>query len=329
MNKRNVILRTEHLDVRFPLKKDTVFSKQRYVHAVSDVSIDIFQGETFGLVGESGCGKSTFANATLGFTEPTSGSILFDGEKLDVKDKRKFNQMRRRMQKIFQDPATSINPRFTVEQTVAEPLRIRKLCSPDEQKELVTDMLRKVGLSDADRTRYVTEFSGGQQQRIAIARALILKPDYLVCDEPVSALDVSVHAQILNLLMDMQDQLGVTYLFISHNLAAVRKLCDRLAIMYLGKIVEYGNSDKIFRNPVHPYTKALISAVLDIDPDSDRKRIVLQGDAASPADPPPGCRFASRCPEKREGCEKEACELIRVEEDHFAACPYHIKTNKE
>ena len=322
MNKRNVILRTEHLDVRFPLKKDTIFSKQRYVHAVSDVSLDIFQGETFGLVGESGCGKSTFANATLGFIEPTAGSILFDGEALDMNNKQKFHQMRMRMQKIFQDPATSINPRFTVEQTIAEPMRIRKLYSPDEQTELVMDMLRKVGLSESDRSRYVTEFSGGQQQRIAIARALILKPDYLVCDEPVSALDVSVHAQILNLLMDLQDQLGVTYLFISHNLAAVRKLCSRLAIMYLGRVVEYGNADKIFENPKHPYTKALISAVLDMKIDSKEKRIMLKGDVASPIDPLGGCRFASRCPVAREDCETLSCELKEMEEDHFVSCPY-------
>lgn len=322
MDKQNVILQTENLNVKFPLKKDAFFSKQRHVHAVSDVSVDIYQGETFGLVGESGCGKSTFANATLGFIKPTAGRILFDGEPLDAKNKTKFRQMRSRMQKIFQDPATSINPRFTVEQTIAEPLQIRKTYSLAEQTELVTDMLRRVGLSESDRTRYVTEFSGGQQQRIAIARALILKPDYLVCDEPVSALDVSVHAQILNLLMDLQEQLGVTYLFISHNLAAVRKLCDRLAIMYLGKVVEYGSADKIFENPKHPYTKALISAVLDMDMDKKDKRIMLKGDVASPIDPPGGCRFASRCPVAREDCKTLSCELKEVEEDHFASCPY-------
>ena len=319
---KEVILRTDKLDVHFPVKKDTLFSKQRFVHAVSDVSLHIYKGETFGLVGESGCGKSTFANATLGFVEPTAGKIFYNGEQLDKKSKQSFCRMRKTMQKIFQDPATSINPRFTVEQAVAEPLMIRKGCSQSEKNELVADMLKKVGLSESDRSRYVTEFSGGQKQRIAIARALILKPDYLVCDEPVSALDVSVHAQILNLLMDLQEEFGVTYLFISHNLAAVRKLCSRIAIMYLGKVVEYGDADKIFANPMHPYTQALISAVLDMNMDSSKSRIMLKGDVASPIDPPEGCRFASRCPVARDNCAGSPCNLVEVEEDHYVSCSY-------
>ena len=322
MPDKEILIKTEKLEVRFPLKKDTPFSKQKYVHAVSDVSLCVYRGETFGLIGESGCGKSTFANATLGFVAPSSGEIYFKGEKLDRTDKRKLKTLRLSMQKIFQDPATSLNPRFTVEQAVSEPLRIRKKHTDEEIRSLVSEMLIRVGLSASDMSRYVTEFSGGQQQRIAIARALILRPEYLVCDEPVSALDVSVHAQILNLLVDLQKEFGTTYLFISHNLAAVRKLCDRIAIMYLGKIVEYGDADRIFSNPVHPYTKALISAVLDIDPDSKDRRIVLHGDVASPVDPPPGCRFASRCPEASEKCGSTACELSYVEPEHFAACPY-------
>lgn len=320
-----ILLQTEQLDVRFPVKKDSLFSKRQYVHAVSDVSLKICKGETFGLVGESGCGKSTFANATLGLLEPTGGQILFDGERIDPKDKQSFRRIRSRMQKIFQDPATSINPRFTVEEAIGEPARIRGVYSASQQSEMVVEMLKKVGLSEADRSRYVTEFSGGQQQRIAIARALILQPDYIVCDEPVSALDVSVHAQVLNLLMELQDQLSLTYLFISHNLAVVRRLCSRLAIMYLGKIVEYGNADRIFANPLHPYTRALISAVLDMDQNSGKERIMLKGDVASPIDPPSGCRFASRCPMAREDCRQNPCQLTEVEEDHYVSCFCFLK----
>ncbi len=319
---KNIIMRTENLEIRFPLKKNTIFLKRKYVHAVSDVSVEIFEGETFGLVGESGCGKSTFANATLGFLKPSGGKIFFRDEELDVKNKHKLRLQRNDMQKIFQDPSTSLNPRFTVEQTIGEPLRIRGGSSRNEQKEMIADMLKKVGLSENDMKRNVSDFSGGQKQRIAIARALILKPRYLVCDEPVSALDVSVHAQILNLLMDLQGQLGITYLFISHNLASVRKLCDRIAIMYLGRIVECGSSQAIFSNPLHPYTMALISAVLDTSSDSGSKRIVLRGDAASPIDIPEGCAFFQRCPFAKEDCKKLSCELKEYEKDHFAACPF-------
>ena len=226
------------------------------------------------------------------------------------------------MQKIFQDPATSINPRFTVEEAITEPLRIRGTFSREEERAMAEEMLEKVGLSPGDINRHVTEFSGGQKQRIAIARALILKPDYVVCDEPVSALDVSVHAQVLNLLMDLQEEFNLTYLFISHNLAVVRKLCSRLAIMYLGKIVEYGHADKIFANPIHPYTKALISAVLTMDKNEADKRIVLKGDVASPIDPPMGCRFFSRCPTARGNCGNTPCELVETEEDHYVSCLY-------
>lgn len=322
MAEPQVLLETKQLTVHFPLKKETPFQKPRVVHAVSDVSIQIFKGETFGLIGESGCGKSTFANATLGLTAPTAGEIFYQGEKLKIGNRTALAKQRRTMQKIFQDPATSINPRFTVLQTVTEPLRIRKLGSEQEQKRRAAEMLESVGLSADDGNRFVNEFSGGQQQRIAIARALILRPEYLVCDEPVSALDVSVHAQILNLLMDLQQSLGVTYLFISHNLAAVRKLCDRLAIMYLGSVVEYGDADKIFAHPLHPYTKALLSAVLDMNVDRESQRVVLRGDVASPIDLPSGCRFASRCPAANANCTSAVCKLTQVEKDHFVSCPY-------
>ena len=320
MSEKQILLETSHLSVNFPVKKTAFFEKQKYLQAVTDISIQIYKGETFGLVGESGCGKSTFANTTLGLIKATAGTILFDGEDLKQAAPEKMKELRKRMQKIFQDPSSSLNPRFTVFELVAEPLTIRGGYSPEEKRTLVEEMLKKVGLSKEDMERYPSDFSGGQQQRIAIARALILKPEYLVCDEPVSALDVSVHAQILNLLMEMQKEMGITYLFISHNLAVVKKMCDRLAIMYLGKIVEYGSAEKIFANPQHPYTKALIASVLDIDVDLKKKQVNLNGDVSSPIDPPAGCRFCKRCPHAKERCEHEICSPIEVEQDHYVVC---------
>lgn len=314
------MLEVKNLHVNFPVKKELPFSKPKYLQAVSDVSIEIRKGETFGLVGESGCGKSTLANATLGLLQPDAGEIHFDGKNINRISIEEQKELRKRMQKIFQDPSASLNPRFTVFELIAEPLVIRKGYSLEEQKKMVIQMLENVGLSEADLYRYPSDFSGGQQQRIAIARALILQPEYLVCDEPVSALDVSVHAQILNLLMDLQKKMGITYLFISHNLAVVKKICDRLAIMYLGKIVEYGSADKIFANPQHPYTKALISAVLSIDAEQKKNETTLLGDIASPIDPPKGCRFCKRCPMALESCEQVESPLIEIEPDHFVAC---------
>ncbi len=320
MNKKEILIETQSLSVNFPVKKATLFSKPKYLQAVTDVSIQIYKGETFGLVGESGCGKSTFANTTLGMAAPTAGKIFFDGEDMQQVSTERLKEMRKRMQKIFQDPGSSLNPRFTVFELVSEPLTIRGGYSFEEKRMLAEAMLKKVGLGKEDMDRYPSDFSGGQQQRIAIARALILKPDYLVCDEPVSALDVSVHAQILNLLMEMQKEMGITYLFISHNLAVVKKMCDRLAIMYLGKIVEYGSAEKIFANPMHPYTKALISSVLDIDVDLKKKKMSLTGDVSSPIDPPAGCRFCKRCPQAGEKCEQQICSPIEVEQDHYVVC---------
>lgn len=321
-NKKDVLVEAAGLSVDFPVKNEIPFGKKKYLQAVTDVSIRIRRGETFGLVGESGCGKSTFANATLGLVKPTAGQMLFDGEDLNGLSAAQLRSLRKRMQKIFQDPGSSLNPRFNVFELIAEPLVIRGGYSPEQQKQMVAAMLKNVGLSEADMYRYPSDFSGGQQQRIAIARALILRPDYLVCDEPVSALDVSVHAQILNLLMEMQQKMGITYLFISHNLAVVKKICDRLAIMYLGKVVEYGSAEKIFANPCHPYTKALISAVLDIDVDAEKKRITLKGDVSSPIDPPAGCRFCKRCPMAAPECAEEASPLVEIEPDHFVACRF-------
>lgn len=317
-----ILVEASELSIHFPVKKEMPFSKTKYLQAVTDVSIKIHKGETFGLVGESGCGKSTFANAALGLLKPTKGSVFFDGADISQMPPAQVREIRKRMQKIFQDPGSSLNPRFNVFELISEPLLIRGGYSLEERKQLVLEMLKNVGLSESDLYRYPSDFSGGQQQRIAIARALILKPEFLVCDEPVSALDVSVHAQILNLLMDMQKKMGITYLFISHNLAVVKKICDRLAIMYLGKVVEYGSAEKIFANPLHPYTKALIASVLSIDVDTPKEQITLKGDIASPIDPPKGCRFCKRCPQVREDCEHAACELVEMEPDHFVACSY-------
>ena len=317
-----ILVKASNLSVHFPVKKELPFQKQKYLQAVTGVSIDIHRGETFGLVGESGCGKSTFANATLGLLKPTEGQLFFEGKDINQISREELREIRKQMQKIFQDPGSSLNPRFTVFELIAEPLVIRGGYTLEERRRLVVEMLQNVGLSESDLFRYPSDFSGGQQQRIAIARALILKPDYLVCDEPVSALDVSVHAQILNLLMDLQKKMGITYLFISHNLAVVKKICDRIAIMYLGKVVEYGDADKIFANPLHPYTKALISSVLSLDFDADRKSVTLQGDVASPVNPPAGCRFCKRCPQAQPDCENVPCELVEAEPGHFVGCRY-------
>jgi len=326
--KSEALVKTENLSVRFPLKRESPFSKRRYINAVSDVSIEIFGGETFALVGESGCGKTTLADATLGFAAPSAGEVFFNGEKLDIRNKKRLKQQRRSMQKIFQDPASSMNPRFTVARAVAEPLMIRRELGEKRILSKTAEAIESVGLSSGDLDRFVSEFSGGQQQRIAIARALVSGAEYIVCDEPVSALDVSVHAQILNLLMDIQKERGITYLFISHNLASVRKFADRLAIMYLGRIVEYGDAEKVFANPMHPYTRMLIDSVLSLDggktainapPEANE---ALQEDQGSYASNDGGCGFRRRCPIGRSECESIKCSLEKVESDHYTECPY-------
>lgn len=328
MDRRAPLVKTSGLCVRFPLKKESPFSKRRYINAVSDVSIEIFKGEAFALVGESGCGKTTLADATLGFVAPSGGEVFFNGAKLDIRNKKRLKQQRRSMQKIFQDPASSMNPRFTVARAVAEPLMIRRELDEKRILSKSAEAVESVGLSSSDLDRSVSEFSGGQQQRIAIARALVSGAEYIVCDEPVSALDVSVHAQILNLLMDIQKERGITYLFISHNLASVRKFADRLAIMYLGRIVEYGDAEKVFANPMHPYTRMLIDSVLSLDggktatnapPEANE---ALQEEQGSYASNDGGCGFRRRCPIGRSECESIKCSLEKVESDHYTECPY-------
>ena len=317
--KKDIIVKTENLSVHFPVKGSNPLNR-KYVKAVSDVSVEIRRGETFGLVGESGCGKSTFANALLGILKPTDGKVLFEGQDLNALSKKEFKEIRRNMQMIFQDPFSSLNPRFDLLEIIGEPMVIRGGYTPQEIEDRVVQMLEMVGLSKHDLHRYPSDFSGGQRQRIGIARAIILNPSFLVCDEPVSALDVSVHAQILNLLDEIQKKSGLTYLFISHNLAVVKSICDHMAVMYLGKVMEYGSTEKIYKNTLHPYTKALLSAVLDIDVDNKRERVILQGDIPSPINPPPGCRFCQRCPNATEICRKVAPKLVEIEPDHMIAC---------
>lgn len=314
------IITLQNVSVHFPVRGFLPFLKKGEIQAVSDVSLRIGRGEIFGIVGESGCGKTTLANTMVGFVKPTAGKVLFEGVDLSSLPRQEFKKVRRRMQMIFQDPFSSLNPRLNVYQIVSEPMLIRGEDDEESMKARVVELLEMVGLSSGDLYRYPSDFSGGQRQRIGIARAISLNPSFLVCDEPVSALDVSIHAQILNLLLELQEKLNLTYVFISHNLADVKKLCDRLAVMYLGKVMEAGNSDKIFAKPLHPYTQALMAAVLNIDFSGKREIAVLPGDTPSPIDPPPGCRFWQRCPKAMRGCKDVPPEYVEVEEDHVVAC---------
>ena len=314
------LVRAEHLSVRFPLRGQLPFVRKKYVEAVNDVSIAIQRGKTFGLVGESGCGKSTLANTLLGIQKPSSGHVYIGGQCLDTADGKTFRALRRRMQMVFQDPFSALNPRFTVEKILEEPMRIRGGMTEEAIHQRVLELLGMVGMTDADLPRYPTDFSGGQRQRICIARAIALNPEFLVCDEPVSALDVSVHAQILNLLMDLQEQLGMTYLFISHNLAVVKDICADVAVMYLGMIMETGPAQAVFDRPLHPYTQFLLSAVLDMNICQVNAPKLLTGEIPSPIDVPAGCGFCTRCPYATEKCKTVRPVLREAEPGHFVAC---------
>jgi oligopeptide transport system ATP-binding protein len=325
----DAIVELEHVTKHFPVSQG-VFSRGRgRVHAVEDLSLTVRKGETLGIVGESGCGKSTTARLMLRLLDPTSGTIRFEGRDISHLSHRRLRPLRREMQMIFQDPYASLNPRKTVEQIIGQPFAVHNVVGSREAKLRVRELLDTVGLSREHASRYPHEFSGGQRQRIGIARALALNPKLIVCDEPVSALDVSVQAQILNLLRNLQEEFNLTYVFISHDLSVMRQICTRIAVMYLGRLVELAESERIFERPRHPYTAVLISAVPRLMSDgAKRERIVVGGDVPSPVDPPSGCVFHPRCPRFREGhCDVVEPELEPTpgEPSHVAACHYPLE----
>ena len=325
MAANNVLLSVDSLVKHFPITRGIIFQKQvAAVHAVDNVTFDIRRGETLGLVGESGCGKSTTGRTILQLYRPTSGSVSFDGVDLVSLRGEDLRKMRRKMQMIFQDPYASLNPRMTVGEIVGEPLVVHKIASQKEVNERVEHLLELVGLNPAFANRYPHEFSGGQRQRIGVARALSLQPSFIVCDEPISALDVSIQAQVVNLLEDLQEQFNLTYLFVAHDLSMVRHISDRVAVMYLGVIVELASRNDVYTKPLHPYTQALLSAVPIPDPvaDAKRHRIILQGDVPSPVNPPSGCRFRTRCPIAEAACAETRPEFREIEPGHFVACHF-------
>lgn len=320
---QKVLLKVHELKKHFPIYRGVFQRQVGAVRAVDGITFDIYQGETLGLVGESGCGKSTAGRTILQLYKPTSGSVEFEGENLANLKPEPMRQMRRKMQMIFQDPYASLNPRMTVGEIVGEPLLVHGIASGRGIEERVQELLRQVNLNPAFATRYPHEFSGGQRQRIGIARALALQPSFIICDEPISALDVSIQAQVVNLLEELQKQYNLTYLFIAHDLSMVRHISDRIAVMYLGVIVELADRNTLYHEPLHPYSQALLSAVPIPDPilEEKRSRIILQGDVPSPANPPSGCRFRTRCPIAEIGlCDVSQPEFREVKPGHFVAC---------
>jgi oligopeptide transport system ATP-binding protein len=324
VNRPRTLVATDKLTKYFPVERGFLGRNTKYLRAVEDVSIRVRKGETLGLVGESGCGKSTLGRCILRLIEPTFGRVVFDGKDILPLTHHGMRPIRRRMQIIFQDPYSSLNPRMTVREIVAEGIRVFGLAKDRrEEAEMLADLLAKVGLRPEQLDRYPHEFSGGQRQRIGIARALAVKPDFVVCDEPISALDVSIQAQIINLLMELQEQLGLSYLFISHDLSIVRHVSHRVAVMYLGRIVEQGPPQALYDRPLHPYTHALLTAVPSIDPAKKKLRVLLEGDLPSAIDPPKGCAFHPRCPRAEKGkCDVEAPPLAELElgTSHRVAC---------
>jgi peptide/nickel transport system ATP-binding protein/oligopeptide transport system ATP-binding protein len=304
----------------FPVRSGLLQRIVAWVQAVDDVSFTVREGETLGLVGESGCGKTTVGRTVLRLIEPTSGEVSFNGVNVLKLRGNELKLMRRNMQIIFQDPYASLDPRIPVGESIAEGLRIHKIGTKAEQDAIVMDTLKKVGLEDYHARRFPHEFSGGQRQRIGIARALALRPQFIVADEPVSALDVSIQSQVLNILKDLQKEFHLTYLFIAHNLSVVEHISDRVAVMYLGKMVELAERDELYAHPLHPYTQALMSAIPIPDPTIKRERIILQGDVPSPLNPPRGCRFHPRCPVVMDECSKAEPPLLEVKPDHWVAC---------
>ena len=304
----------------YPIRQGLLGKAVGSVKAVDGVSLTIHQKEAFGLVGESGCGKSTLGRLLLRLEEPTAGTIIYNGQDILGLDKEELRLLRERMQIIFQDPYSSLNPRYTVSQLIMEPLIIHKKGDGRFRKDRVMELIKDVGLQEEHLDRYPHEFSGGQRQRIGIARALALNPEFLVCDEPVSALDVSIQAQVINLLQELQKKYGLAYLFISHDLLVIQHLCSRIAVMYLGKIVELSPTQMIFEEAMHPYTRALLAASPIPDPDKKKERIILAGDVPSPITPPPGCHFHTRCPKAFDRCREESPILRELRPNHFVSC---------
>ena len=323
MPQQQALVEVNDLRMWFPITQGIIFQRRvGDIKAVDGLNFSIRKGETLGLVGESGCGKSTTGRAILQLYRPTGGQVKFDGVELTTLKGEALRRMRRRMQMIFQDPYASLNPRMTVGNIIGEPLEVHNILKGKERREKVQELLEVVGLNPYFVNRYPHEFSGGQRQRIGVARALAVQPDFIVCDEPISALDVSIQAQIINLLEELQTKFGLTYLFIAHDLSVVRHISDRVAVMYLGKIVELTTRDELYNNPLHPYTKALLSAVPIPDPavEEKRQRIILQGDVPSPANPPSGCHFRTRCPVKMDICAEEEPAWRDVGAEHWVAC---------
>ena len=316
----NILLETKNLSKYFTGKKGLLNRQPAQVKAVDHVSLTVNKGETLGLVGESGCGKSTLGRTILRLIPATEGQVLYNGEDILTYDKKKMWEMRRKLQIIFQDPYSSLNPRMTVYDLISAPLEVYKIGTKAERMEMVEEILQEVGLDKQYLNRFPHEFSGGQRQRIGIARALILNPEFVVCDEAVSALDVSVRAQVLNLMRNMQQKKNLTYLFISHDLSVVRHISDRIAVMYLGSVAEVAEKAQLYSNPMHPYTKALLSAIPLPDVKKKRQRIILQGDVPSAYNPPSGCKFHTRCPYATDRCKQEIPVLRQMEKGHQVAC---------
>lgn len=320
MSNKTVLLKVQNLKAYFPVKRKSIREDKKVVKAVDDISIEIYKGETLGIVGESGSGKSTLGRTILKLIEPTSGEILFKGEPIQKLSGKALQKFRNQMQMVFQDPFSSLNPRMRVGEIIEEPMKLQLPLSKEERQTRVKELLEKVGLREDAMKKFPHEFSGGQRQRIGIARALAINPAFIIADEPVSALDVSVQSQVLNLMMDLQEELELTYMFISHDLGVVKHISDRVAVMYLGRIVEVGEKHALYENPLHPYTKALLAAIPVVDFEKKRDTEPLKGDLPSPMDPPVGCVFHTRCPKAMPICSEKRPVLMNQKDDQHVAC---------